>query len=163
VILKCCGAFACDECARSGMLKTNPSQCPLCKSPATPDDLLPNLRIRQAVAKWRADQARKRIGDVAAVPATSLVISGPVDSPSNADGVFRMRDFVEVTFMRAFMYKLLPPVTTVMHASIHACSPMYPSARPVRCSCGVLLADGWRLVQVDLLPTKVTVVLQRVL
>ena len=49
VMLPCCGESACDDCVRGTLIDSSNFQCPLCKSPLVPDELVPNKALRRAV------------------------------------------------------------------------------------------------------------------
>ena len=81
-MLRCCAAITCDDCARRALLASSPSKCPKCQTPLTPDELVPMEAMRKVVADWVHDQAVKRLGDLPALPATSLVITRDANGDS---------------------------------------------------------------------------------
>ncbi|XP_076818178.1 uncharacterized protein LOC143463545 [Clavelina lepadiformis] len=56
VVIPCCGNSYCDECIRNELLDSDSHQCPTCqKSGISPDSLIANKFLRQAVNKFRND------------------------------------------------------------------------------------------------------------
>ncbi|KAJ8614066.1 hypothetical protein CTAYLR_005839 [Chrysophaeum taylorii] len=86
VIVPCCTESACDACIRAALARTY-CECPLCRSPCTPDQLLPNKRLRSAVEQhlieW-LDMDRKRRAEAAALEVASGDAAAP--RPSSALG-----------------------------------------------------------------------------
>eukprot|EP00794_Sanderia_malayensis_P008958 gene8957-9912_t len=52
VVIPCCGTSYCDECIRNYLID-NDFACPSCKTNSSPDDLIPNKSLRQAVEKFK--------------------------------------------------------------------------------------------------------------
>nr|XP_026689737.1 E3 ubiquitin-protein ligase RBBP6 [Ciona intestinalis] len=63
VVIPCCGNSYCDECIRNALLDSDDHQCPTChKQNISPDSLIANKFLRQAVNKFKNDTgiAKKR-------------------------------------------------------------------------------------------------------
>lgn len=67
VLIQCCGNSFCDECIRNNLLDSESKECPVChKTDMSPEELVPNLMLRQAVTKFLNDTgyahyARRRL------------------------------------------------------------------------------------------------------
>jgi len=63
VSIPCCGKSYCDECIRNYLLKEteNKMKCPNCQQEQSPDNLVPNKKIRQAVEHHLLEFTNKKI------------------------------------------------------------------------------------------------------
>ncbi|KNC98149.1 cleavage polyadenylation factor subunit MPE1 [Spizellomyces punctatus DAOM BR117] len=80
VLIPCCGTSYCDECIRAHLLDNeDPEQrlkCPNCGSDQSPDNLVPNKSLRQAVEHHIRDFAAKKAGGPPSpVPANATAAS----------------------------------------------------------------------------------------
>ena len=41
VMMPCCAGSACDDCARTGIIESEGSRCPVCGDTANPEELIP--------------------------------------------------------------------------------------------------------------------------
>merc|ERR1719244_2125738 len=51
--MPCCAGSACDDCARTGIVESEGSRCPVCSEVANPEELIPYRLFRDKVEKFR--------------------------------------------------------------------------------------------------------------
>ena len=52
VMMPCCAGSACDDCARTGIIESEGSRCPVCGDTANPEELIPYRLFRDKVGTW---------------------------------------------------------------------------------------------------------------
>jgi len=62
VSIPCCGESYCDECIRNYLLKETKMQCPNCHKEQSPDNLVPNKQLRQAVEQHLLEFTNRKTG-----------------------------------------------------------------------------------------------------
>ena len=50
VMMPCCAGSACDDCARTGIVESEGSKCPVCGDVANPEELIPYRMYREKVS-----------------------------------------------------------------------------------------------------------------
>ncbi|TNM97249.1 hypothetical protein fugu_015405 [Takifugu bimaculatus] len=62
VVIPCCGNSFCDDCIRTALLDSDQHTCPTCKqSEVSPDTLIANKFLRQAVNTFQKDQGQPKV------------------------------------------------------------------------------------------------------
>ncbi|XP_077970078.1 uncharacterized protein LOC120331661 [Styela clava] len=82
VVIPCCGNSYCDECIRNALLESDDHECPTChRKNISPDSLIANKFLRQAVNKFRNETGISRKKNAPVWPRPAAVETKPVPTP----------------------------------------------------------------------------------